>query len=126
MPSRHLIRAFFALWWILGGLLVAYSVQTAWHALRSGTDGASLHIAALAAVETVAAVLFLIPSTMRVAGACLLAVFALAFVLHAARGELASQLLLYSAGVAFIMAHGRVPFGMLLGHAKQSQSKPNA
>ena len=120
MPSRHLVRAFFALWWILGILLVAYSVQAAWQALQSGTDGASLHVAALASVEAVAALLFLVPSTMRVAGACLLAVFALAFALHAARGEFASQLVLYAAGVTFIVVHGRVPLGMLLGHAKQS------
>lgn len=126
MPSRHLVRAFFALWWILGILLIAYSVQTAWHSLKSGTDGASLHVAALASVEAVAALLFLVPSTMRVAGVCLLAAFALAFVLHLTRGEFASQLLLYAAGVTFIMVHGRVPLGMLLGHAKQTPRWSNA
>jgi hypothetical protein len=119
MPSRHLVRAFFALWWILGLLLLAYSVGTAWHALRFGTGGGSLHVAALASVEAVAALLFLVPSTMRVAGVCLLATFAVAFVVHAGRGEVASQLLLYAASVIFIMVHGRVPARMLLGHAKQ-------
>ena len=126
MPSRHLVRTFFAFWWILGFLLLAYSAETAWQALRFGTNGASLHVAALAAIEAVAALLFLVPSTMRAAGACLLAVFAVAFVLHAARGELASQLLLYAAGVSFIMVHGRVPLRMLLGRGEQGYRSSNA
>ena len=109
---------------ILGILLVVYSVQAAWHSL--GTNSANLHVAALSSVEAVAALLFLVPSTMRVAGAYLLAVFALAFVLHDARGEFASQLLLYAAGVTFIRVHDRVPLGVLLGHAEQRPRGFNA
>jgi len=119
MPSRTLVRAFFALWWVLGALLLVYSVQTVQHAFAASGHGVNFHVAVLASVEAVAALLFLIPRTMRVGGAGLLVVFALAFVLHAASGEFASHLLLYAAGVSFVMAHGRVPLAMLAGPAKQ-------
>src|SRR5262245_19374225 len=118
MPSRTLVRAFFALWWVLGALLLVYSVQAASHSLTASGNGVNLHVAVLAAVEAVAALLFLVPRTMRVGGASLLVVFAFAFVLHALSGEFASHLLLYAAGVSFVMAHGRVPLALLTGHAE--------
>jgi len=119
MTSKGIARAFFVLWWTLGVLLVVYSVQTAWHALAAGRDGIVIHIAILASVEAIAGLLFLVPKTMRAGGACLLAVFAVAFVLHGRKGEFASQLLLYGVGVNFVMVHGRVPLRAFLGHAKQ-------
>jgi hypothetical protein len=109
MPSKSIVRAFLALWWTLGILLVVYSVQTAWHALARGRDGIDVHVAILASVEAISGLLFLVPKTMRAGGACLLAVFAVAFVLHGRQGEFASQLLLYAVVVSFVMVHGRVP-----------------
>lgn len=119
MPSKYIARAFLALWWTLGVLLVVYSVQTAWHALAAPRDGIDVHVAILASVEAIAGLLFLVPKTMRAGGACLLAVFAVAFVLHGRKGEFASQLLLYAVAVSFVMVHGRVPLREFLGQAKQ-------
>jgi hypothetical protein len=109
-------RAFLCLWWVLGGLLTVYSVQTAAGAIGAGIQGDNLHAAILGSVETVAAVLFLIPRMMRLGGICLLIAFALALGLHAAKGEFASQLLLYAAAVGFVVAHGPVSVTALLGH----------
>ena len=119
MSLRSIAGAFLALWWTLGVLLVVYSVQTAWHALGAGRDGTDVHVAVLASVEAIAGLLFLVPKTMRAGGACLLAVFAVAIVLHGRKGEFASQLLLYAAAVSFVMVHGPVPLGAFLGQAKQ-------
>jgi hypothetical protein len=102
----NIARAFLALWWTLGVLLVVYSVQTAWHALAEARDGIDVHVSVIASVEAIAGLLFLVPKTMRAGGACLLAVFAVAFVMHGSRGEFPSQLLLYVAAVSFVMIHG--------------------
>jgi hypothetical protein len=109
MPPKSVVSAFLALWWILGVLTVVYSVQAAWHALGPGRNGIDVHVALLASVEAIAGLLFLVPKTMRAGGSCLLAVFAVAFVLHGMKGEFPSQLLLYMVAVSFVMVHGRVP-----------------
>src|SRR5271167_2921929 len=111
MQSRHLIRAFLVLWWTLGLLLFWYSVRTVIGTLSSPKVAADSHAVILAGLEAIAAILFLVPRTMRVGGVCLLAIFAVAFVLHAAHREFASQLLLYSAAVAFVAVHGAYPLG---------------
>ena len=118
MPSQSIVRAFLAFWWTLGLLLIGYSVETAWHALSAGPDGIDLHVAVLASVEAIAALLFLVPRTMRAGGSCLLAVFAVAFLLHGTKGEFASQLVLYAVAVSFVMVHGRIPPRVLIGHAR--------
>jgi len=114
-----LVRAFLALWWTLGVLLVVYSVQTAWHALAQGRHGTDVHVAIVGSVEAIAGLLFLVPKTMRTGGTCLLVVFAIAFVLHGVKGEFASQLLLYAVAVSFVMVHGRVPVRAFLGETQQ-------
>jgi hypothetical protein len=112
-------RAFLALWWTLGVLLIMYGVQTTWHALAAGRDGIDVHVAVLASVEAIAGLLFLVPKTMRAGGACLLAVFAVAFVLHGSKGAFTRQLPLYVVAVSFVMIHGRVPLRALLAQARQ-------
>ena len=118
MGSTNVIRAFIALWWTLGILLIVYSVQTAWQAISAGPTGLGVHVVALASIETIAALLFLVPRTMRAGGSCLLAVFAVAIVLHGIKGEFPSQLLLYGVAVSFVMSHGRVPLRAFLGRAE--------
>ena len=108
MPEQSIARAFLALWWTLGALLVASSVHTAWHALAA-SGGIDVHVAILASAEAISGLLFLVPKTMPAGGVCLLAVFAVALVLHGRKGEFASQLLLYAVAVSFVMVHGRVP-----------------
>jgi len=113
MPSKRVVRAFLVLWWTLGILLVCYSADTAWHNLGAGRNG-DVHVFILASVEAIAALLFLVPKTMRAGGICLLTVFAAAIVLHGVKGEFPSQLLLYGVAVAFVMIHGRVPIRALV------------
>jgi hypothetical protein len=117
MSLQSIGRAFVALWWTLGVFLFVYSVQAAWHAVVAREDGFNRHVALLASVEAMAALLFVIPKTMRVGGVCLLAVFTFAFVLHGTQREFASQLLLYVAAVSFITVHGPVPLCMLTGRS---------
>jgi hypothetical protein len=118
MPDQNIARAFLALWWILGILLVAYSVQTAWLSLAAGS-GVDIHVAILASTEAIAGLLFLIPKTMRAGGVCLLAVFALALALHGRKGEFEGQLLIYAVAVSLVMVQGPIPLRACLGHAKR-------
>ena len=106
MPPRNLIRAFLVLWWTLGVLLFWYSVRTLAGALSGADAGAHSHLAVLAGGEAIAALLFLVPRTMRIGGLCLLVIFFVAFIFHAAHGEFASQLILYGATVAYVVVHG--------------------
>jgi hypothetical protein len=117
MPEKNTARAFLALWWTLGMLLVAYSVQTAWLSLAG--SGVDVHVAILASTEAIAGLLFLIPKTMRASGVCLLAVFALALVLHGRKGEFEGQLLIYAVAVSLVMVHGPIPLRAFLGQAKR-------
>jgi hypothetical protein len=107
MPQSNLVRAFLALWWTLGAVLLYLSIQTVIHAHEA--PGSDVHVALLGAVEAIAAILFLIPRTMRTGGLALLATFAAALLFHAAHGQLGTPLLIYAAGMLFVMVHGPVP-----------------
>jgi hypothetical protein len=107
MPPRPLVRAFLALYVTLGVVVIFQSVQTilaAHHGFFAGHDQPLALI--LGTVETIAALLFLIPRTMRFGAAALVAVFALAFGLHALEGQSNPALLVYGAGVVFVRIHG--------------------
>jgi uncharacterized membrane protein YphA (DoxX/SURF4 family) len=107
MASRSVERAFVVLWWTTGILLFVWSVETLHQALGAGH--AHPHLALLGLVEAIAAVLFLVPRTLRVGAVGLLLTFAVAFAAHGARGELRLDLLLYAAVVSFVLVHGPVP-----------------
>jgi hypothetical protein len=107
MSKQNIARAFFALWWTLGILLIAYSMQTAWLSLAA-TGGIDVHLVVLASAEAIAGFLFLIPKTMRAGGTCLLAVFAVALLLHGTKGEFEGQLLIYAVAVGLVMVHGPI------------------
>lgn len=81
MPARSLVRAFLALSIALGAVIIIQSVQA------------------------VAALFFLIPRTMRIGAVALVAIFALAFGLHALGGQPNLALLVYAAGVLFVRNH---------------------
>jgi len=108
-PTQHsrLVTAFYAMWWVLGATLVYLSLQTVWVGLQSAHP--DLHAVLIGSVEAVAALLFLIPSVMRVGGVGLLATLAIAFVVHLAGGHFAAPLPVYAAGVTFVTIHGPVP-----------------
>jgi hypothetical protein len=116
MNRVQLARAFFVLWWMLGIVLFVLSVRTVRLALGFHHDP---HALVLGAIEAVAALVFLIPKTMRVGGTALLLVLALAAVFHTLRGEFAGPLLVDAAGVLFIMVHGAIsPRALWSGHGE--------
>lgn len=112
MPPRGLVRAFVVQWWTAGILLLIWSAQTTQRALQAGHSH-NPHVALLGTVEAVCAALFLVPRTMRIGAAGLLATFAMAFLGHAAQQEFRGELLLYAAVVSFVAVHGSVPLSWL-------------
>ena len=113
MPPRRLVLAFVLLWWTLGVVLCYLSVRTVLHAAGAGSR--DVHVALLGAIEAAAALLFLVPRTLRLGAAGLLATFAVAFAAHALQGELRSDLLVFAAAVAFVAVHGPVSRAQLRG-----------
>ncbi|HMK72332.1 MAG TPA: hypothetical protein VK454_03280 [Myxococcaceae bacterium] len=105
MPSRSLVRSFVALWWVLGGALMVGSIQTILDGL-DGKHGVNPHLVALGSVEAVAALLFLIPATLRIGAAGLLLTFAVAFGVHVSLHQFRWDLLIYAAAVLFVAVHG--------------------
>jgi len=107
-PRRALVRAFYGLWWTVGIVIFYLSVTTVRGALGRGHDAADLHALIIGSVETIAALLFLVPRTMTWGGVGLLATFAAAFLIHAHAHHFAAHLLIYAAAVLFVMVHGPV------------------
>jgi uncharacterized membrane protein YphA (DoxX/SURF4 family) len=105
MPSRSLVRSFVALWWILGGALMLGSIQTVLAGLHGG-QGVNPHLVVLGSVEAVAALLFLIPSTLRVGAVGLLLTIAVALSVHVTRHQFRWDLLVFGAAVLFVAVHG--------------------
>jgi hypothetical protein len=114
MNRVHLVRAFFLLWWVLGIVLFVLSVRTVRFAEGFHHDP---HALVLGTIEAVAALVFLIPKTMRAGGAALLVVLALASVFQTLRGEFPGPLFIDAAGVLFVMVHGALsPRSLLESH----------
>jgi hypothetical protein len=108
--ARYLRHAFLLFHLVLGVALLWGSVHTVLHLGSSDP-----HALIIGTVEAVAAVAFLLPRTMRVGAGVLLGVLALAFVLHAARGEWRPDLLVYAAGVLLVAVHGDVRMQDVVG-----------
>lgn len=107
MPPRSLVRAFLALYFTLGVVVLIESFETVLAARRGAfPDHDRVHALLVGSVETIAALLFLVPRTMAVGATTLLAVFALAFAVHALGGHPNLALLVYAAGVLFVRIHG--------------------
>ena len=104
MPPQRLMRAFLFLWVATGIALLYGSVETVRSALESSPG--NTHLVALGSIEAVAAVLFLIPRSMRAGGIALLLTISVAFAVHTSLHELRADLLLYGAAVMFILIHG--------------------
>jgi len=107
MPSRNLIRAFVVLWWVVGVVLLVASIRTIQGALLPGHHDP--HHLLLGGFEAVAAVVFLIPWTMRVGAIGLLLALVVALVVHAVTGPFAWTLLAYAAAVLYVAVHGAPP-----------------
>lgn len=103
MPAAQVRRAFMVFHAVLGGTLLIMSHNTLFHSLHEHGLG---HLTLVAALEMVGALLLLIPRTLKIGGSALLVVLIPGLVVHLTRGEWEPQLLIYAAGVYFIMTHG--------------------
>ena len=99
-------RAFIVFHLVLGlGLLVA-SIETLVHSVAAENVHSHQHLAVVAGIEGIAALLFLIPRTLRLGAVLLVLTIGVAFVLHALRGEFRPDLAVYAAGAWFVFEHG--------------------
>jgi len=112
MPPVGLVRAFVALWWTTGLVIVYLSVKTAYQGLQAGASH-DPHVILVGTLEALAAVLFLVPRTLKIGAASLLVILALVFLVHAARLQFRVDLLVYAAAVLFVAVHGSVPASWL-------------
>ena len=89
----------------LGIVVFVESIFTVMHALNANNGQlGNHHLALFAGTEALAALLFLFPATLKVGGVSLLVIFAIAIVMHGLHSAL--PLLVYAAGIIFVMAHG--------------------
>jgi uncharacterized membrane protein YphA (DoxX/SURF4 family) len=106
MAASRVRYSFVAFHLTLGLGLFYASARTALHAWHSTDDMTRLHLFLLGAIEAVGALLFLIPQTLRLGATLLLATIAVAFLTHLHLGDVRADLLIYAAGVWFVMTHG--------------------
>jgi predicted secreted protein len=105
MPPLRLLRSFLALWWVVGIGLLALSVRTVALAFERG-QVLDPHMALIGGVEAAAAILFLVPRTLRAGAAGLLLTIAIAWLAHA-HGQLVRwDLAIDAAAVLFVAVHG--------------------
>jgi hypothetical protein len=107
MPPIGLVRAFVVQWWTAGLVLFYLSVRTAYQGL--GGTHHDPHLVLVGGLEAIAALLFLVPRTMKIGATGLLLIFALVFVVHATLLQFRGDLLVYAAVVGFVAVHGTVP-----------------
>ena len=112
MPSVSLVRAFVVQWWTVGTVLLYLSVKTMHAGLQAGS-GHDPHLILIGGFEAFAALLFLIPRTLRIGAFGLLMVFAVVFLIHALQLQLRGDVLVYAAVVLFVAVHGSVPMAWL-------------
>jgi len=105
MNNLPLHRSFVVFHLMLGIVVFVESLRTLVAALQGhGANPLGSHLAILAGIEAAAALLFLIPGTLRLGSVLLLAIFAFAVLVHGVQYEL--DLLIYAAGVLFVSVHG--------------------
>ncbi|HEV2750584.1 MAG TPA: hypothetical protein VGV12_08690 [Gemmatimonadales bacterium] len=106
MVTETLRRSFIAFHLTLGVALLYLSLRTAVQAFVSAGGHSDPHVGAVGVVETIGAVLFLVPRTLRVGGALLLLTLGLVLLVHALSGQFRADLMVYAAGTWFVMVHG--------------------
>ncbi len=95
-------RAFLLFHLMLGLVVFVESALTVYRVLSVHLNNPlGAHLALLAGIEAIAALLFIIPRTVKVGSWLLLAVFVFALIVHGIQNELA--LLVYAAGVILVM-----------------------
>jgi hypothetical protein len=107
MNNHALRHSFIAFHLILGVVVFVQSLITVLHAIGVGRAQHSNHALALfAGAEAIAALLFILPATLKWGALSLLVIFFAAIVFHGLHGEMQLTLLVYAAGVMLAMAHG--------------------
>ena len=107
MNNLGLRRTFLIFHLTLGIVIFVESVRAVLLASHSHTSNPlGSHFVLFAGIEAVAAILFLVPRTLKIGSWLLLVIFVVAIVVHGVAQELA--LLVYGAGVAFVYMHGSV------------------
>ena len=104
MTARSVHHSFIGLHLTLGLVLLVESARTLVHTMTEHSG--NLHLGFLSGTETIAALLFLWPRTLRIGGSVLIAILLVAAGAHAVRGELPGTLLVYAAAVLFVTIHG--------------------
>ncbi len=99
---RRLRPAFMLLHVTLGFMLGIGGATTAWSA--SGPH--ATHLVVLGSVEAMAAILFLLPRTLRFGAVGLVASCGIAFLAHVVMGQWRGDLLVYMVAVLFVAIHG--------------------
>ena len=112
MPPLNLVRAFVTQWWTAGVVFLYLSLKTLYQGLQPSTAH-DPHLVLVGAVEALAALLFLIPRTVRIGAIGLLVIFIGVFLIHAMRFELRGDLVVYACAVSFVAVHGPVPVSWL-------------
>lgn len=103
-------RSFTVFHLVLGLGILWLSVKSVLWAVHPGSGShPNHHVALLAAVEAIGALLFLIPQALRVGAALLLLTVGVATVVHAFAGEWRIDLLIYAAGVWLVATHPSTP-----------------
>jgi hypothetical protein len=98
-------RAFVFFHLSLGVVVFIESVLTVVHSLHSPTESHLNRVLPwFAGLEALAAVMLLVPWTLKIGGAILLLIFLAALIVHGPADGM--PLIVYSAGVIFIMFHG--------------------
>jgi uncharacterized membrane protein YphA (DoxX/SURF4 family) len=88
------------------------SVRTAYQGIQAGSSH-DPHLIVVGSFEALAALLFLVPRTLRLGAAGLLVTFAGVFLLHALRYHFRGDLLIDAVVVLFVAVHGSVPTSWL-------------
>ena len=99
-------RSFVAFHLTLGLGLLFGSIQTLLHALAPANRPSHQHLALVAAVEAIGAILFVLPGTLRPGALLLVLTIGLAFIAHAIQGEWRPDLAIYATGAWFVFVHG--------------------
>jgi hypothetical protein len=105
MTPRALRIAFAALHATLGVVVFVQGALALKFALRPPVgEPVNPHVALVAAIEALGALLFLLGRTVRLGGTLMLAAFAIALAVHGVHRGM--PLLVYAAGTVFVMVHG--------------------
>lgn len=104
MSDRTLRRSFIVLHLALVLVAVVESGQMLQHAIRALAEHHDLVI--FGGLQLLAGLLFLLPRTLRVGGAVLVAAFAHAAMYQAINGEFPAAPLVYTAAALFVTVHG--------------------